>query len=138
MFWSITGRNFTDAQIEVDAVLVEGPANDALGLICRYQDEENFYGFMISHDGYYGIFKYINGAVVMATEDGSLGYSEAIRQGGYVNHIRAVCQGEKLSLIVNDETLAIVKITHLLKARSVCSQVPIKTPELLSYSIISK
>jgi len=109
MFWSITGRNFTDTQIEVDAVLVEGPANDALGLICRYQDEENFYGFMISHDGYYGIFKYINGAVVMATEDGSLGYSEAIRHGGYVNHIRAVCQEEKLSLIVNDETLAIVK-----------------------------
>ena len=35
MFWSITGGNFTDTQIDVDAVLVEGPANDALGLICR-------------------------------------------------------------------------------------------------------
>lgn len=109
MFWSITGGKFSDTQIDVDAVLVEGPENDALGLVCRYQDEENFYGFMISHDGYYGIFKYIDGRMVMASEEGELGYSEVIRQGGYVNHIRAVCQGDRLSLIVNDETLAVVE-----------------------------
>lgn len=108
MFWSITGGEFSDAQVEVDAVLVEGPVDNAFGVICRYQDEDNFYGFMISHDGYYGIFKYLDGAMVMATEDGKLGYSEDIRQGGAVNHIQVVCQGNTLSLIVNESTLAVV------------------------------
>lgn len=109
MFWSISGGNYSDAQVEVDAVLVEGPVDDAFGVICRYQDEDNFYGFMISHDGYYGIFKYLDGVMVMASEDGKLGYSEDIRQGGDVNHIQAVCQGNKLSLNVNDSILAVVE-----------------------------
>lgn len=108
MFWSTTGGEYSDTQVEVDAVLVEGPVDDAFGVICRYQDEENFYGFMISHDGYYGIFKYLAGAMVMATEDGKLGYSEDIRQSGEVNHIQAVCQGNTLSLVVNGSTLAVV------------------------------
>lgn len=108
MFWSITGGKYQDAQVEVDAVLVEGPMNDAFGVVCRYQDEDNFYGFIISHDGYYGIFKYLDGNMVMASEDGKLGYSEQIRQGGMVNHIQAVCEGNTLSLMVNDSTLAVV------------------------------
>ena len=108
MFWSITGGNYRDAQVEVDTVLVEGPVDNAVGVICRYQDEDNFYGFMISHDGYYGIFKYLEGSMVMATEDGNLAYSEVIRQGGDINHIKAVCQGNELSLSVNGSLLAAV------------------------------
>ena len=117
MFWSITGGDYTDAHVEVDAVLVEGSVDDAFGVICRYRDEDNFYGFMISHDGYYGIFKYLDGAMVMATEDGKLGYSEDIRQGGAVNHIMAVCQGNTLSLIVNESTLAVVVDESFLKGK---------------------
>jgi hypothetical protein len=105
MFWSVTGRKYQDTQINVDAVLVEGPVNNAFGVICRYQDEENFYGFLISHDGYYGIYKYIDGNVIMATKDGTLGYSAVIRQGGVVNHLQAVCEGNRLSLSVNDTLL---------------------------------
>ena len=108
MFWSVTGKNFSDTMVEVDAVLVEGPVDNAIGVVCRYQDDENFYGFIISNDGYYGIFKYLNGSMVMSTEDGNLGFSEAIRQGGVVNHIQAVCQGNTLSLLVNDSLLAAV------------------------------
>lgn len=118
MFWSTTGGEYSDAQVEVDAVLVEGPVDDALGVICRYQDEDNFYGFMISHDGYYGIFKYLDGAMVMATEDGKLGYSEEIRQGGAVNHIQAVCQGNTLSLVVNGSTLAMVVDESFVKGKA--------------------
>ena len=41
----------------------------------------------------------------MATQDGTLGYSDVIRQGGVVNHIQAVCEGNRLSLTVNDTLL---------------------------------
>lgn len=109
MFWSVTGGDFQDTRVEVDAVLVEGPTNDNFGVICRYQDEENFYGFLLSHDGYYGIFKYMGGNVITASSEGKLAFSEEIRQGGVVNHIEAVCEGDTLSLIVNDSVLASVE-----------------------------
>ena len=108
MFWSVNGKSYKDAQIEVDAILVEGPSNDNFGIICRYQDEENFYSFLVSHDGYYGIFKYLDGKMVSASVDGNMAFSEAIHTEGEVNHIRAVCQDNILSLSVNDVLLASV------------------------------
>lgn len=106
MFWTVNGSKFTDAQIEVDAVLLEGPANDNFGIICRFQDNSNFYAFVISHDGYFGIFKVVDGTIVVGTENSNLEYSDAIRQGGVVNHIAATCQDDILSLTVNDTLLA--------------------------------
>lgn len=108
MFWSVIGKSFQDSLIEVDSMLVQGSVNNSLGMICRYQDEANFYGFMISHDGYYGIFKFVDGDLVITSEGGSLGYSEAITQDGGLNHIQAICQGDRLSLLVNGTLLAAV------------------------------
>ncbi len=106
MYWSVNGKNFTDARIEVDAVLADGPTNDNFGVICRFQDDRNYYGFVLSHDGYYGIFKYLDGKLVMASENGNMGFSDAIRLGGVVNHLQATCKGNMLSLSVNDTLLA--------------------------------
>ncbi len=109
MFWSVNSGEYQDTRVVVDAVLVEGPVNDNFGVICRYQDEENFYGFLLSHDGYYGIFKYMDGNMIMTSAEGNLAYSEVIHQGGVVNHIEATCQGSTLSLTVNDTLLAAVE-----------------------------
>jgi len=106
MFWTVHGDEFTDSRIDVDAVLMDGPANDNFGVLCRYQDNQNFYGFLVTHDGYYGIFKMQDGNFVLSSEKDDLQYSEAIRQGGVVNHITAVCQGSELRLIVNETLLA--------------------------------
>lgn len=109
LFWSVNGDVYADTKIDVDAVLLDGSPNDNFGVICRYQDNKNFYGFLVSHDGYYGIFKMIDGQVVMPSISGDMGYSDAIRQGGVVNHIKAICEEDLLTLIVNDEVLAEVK-----------------------------
>lgn len=106
MFWTVNGSKFTDARIDVDAVLVEGPDNDNFGVICRFKDNQNFYAFVISHDGYYGVFKIVDGVITMANASGYLDYSDVIRKGGVVNHITATCQGEILSLTVNDTLLS--------------------------------
>lgn len=117
MFWSVTGGDLHDTRVVVDAVLVEGPVNDNFGVICRYQDDENFYGFLISHDGYYGIFKYLDGDMIMTSTEGNLAYSEVILQGGVVNHIEATCQGNTLSLTVNDTLLAAVEDESFMKGK---------------------
>ena len=56
-FWSVAGKDFQDVQIEVDAVKFAGPDDNDFGILCRYQDKENFYMLVISSDGYYGIAK---------------------------------------------------------------------------------
>jgi len=109
MFWSVNGNKFADAKIDVDAVLLEGPSDDNFGVICRFVDNDNFYAFVITHDGYYGIFKMQDGEIKGDTENATLEYSDAVRKGGVVNHISATCQGEILSLTVNDTLLAQVK-----------------------------
>lgn len=106
LYWSVNRGEYTDTRIEVDAVLADGPTNDNFGVICRFQDDKNFYGLVLSHDGYYGIFKFQDGRMTMASDDGNMGFSEAIRQGGVVNHIQATCQENVLSLSANDVLLA--------------------------------
>lgn len=106
LIWSINQPRFRDSRIEVDAVLLDGPVNDNFGVICRFVDNQNFYGFLVTHDGYYGIFKMLNGEMVMTGDKTNLDFNEVIRQGGVVNHITAECTGEMLSLTVNDTLLA--------------------------------
>lgn len=60
-YFSTLYRTYTDIGLQVDVQWIEGSYNNNYGLICRYQDEKNFYAGMISSDGYYGIFKIENG-----------------------------------------------------------------------------
>lgn len=105
LFWTTSGAEYTDVQIDVDAVLLEGPVNDSFGVVCRYQDDDHFYGFLITHDGYYGIFKMLDGEIILLTGEGNMQYSDEIRQGGTVNHLSAVCAGDTLSLSINDKLM---------------------------------
>ncbi|MCK4472809.1 MAG: hypothetical protein KAW49_13595, partial [Anaerolineae bacterium] len=75
----------------------------------------NFYYFAISADGYYAIFRRVDGGdLEILTGDGSgMAPSLAIRTGEQANRILAVCQGDELSLYVNGELLeAVTDDTH--------------------------
>lgn len=103
--WSNPGLDFIDTQIEVDTRKVGGDDNNDFGVICRYQDFNNFYFFVISSDGYYGVGKVVNGDQQLIGVE-SMPPSEVINQGNANNHIRADCVGSKLAIHVNDEKLA--------------------------------
>jgi hypothetical protein len=111
LWWSNPGQNFDDQIITAEARQVEGPNDNAYGLICRYQNEENFYLFLISGDGYYAIGKYQSGSaeVEYLTADQQFQPSDAINQGNATNRIEASCIGNELSLAVNG--LALVTVT---------------------------
>lgn len=98
------GLNFSDVQLEADMIKVVGSSSDLFGLVCRALDPENYYFFVISSDGYYGIGKVIDGAQSMLGSQGMLP-SELISQGKTKNHLRADCIGEKLVLTVNGHEL---------------------------------
>ncbi len=91
-----------DVQVEVDATKQAGPDDNDYGIICRYQNDRNFYFFVISSDGYLGIGKVKDGnrKLVNRTE---MPPSEVIKRGNETNHLRADCIGDTLSLYVNGQ-----------------------------------
>ena len=104
-FWSNPGLSFADVSVEVDATKAGGPDDNDLGIICRYQDVENFYFAVISSDGYAGIAKMREGEEVMISGD-ALAPSDAIQQGASANHLQFDCDGEALVLLVNGTQVA--------------------------------
>jgi hypothetical protein len=103
--WANPGKsNISDAKVEVDATKYGGPDNNVFGVICRYEDENNFYYFVISSDGYYGIGKVINGEQVLIDMEGNyMVPTDTINQGAAINHIRGDCVGSTLTLYVNGQ-----------------------------------
>ena len=104
LIWSVPGLNFQDTDIYTSAAKLSGPDDNLYGLICRYQNQHNFYAFVISSDGYYGIYRKQAGYLSMMGLT-KMGFSEVIQRGGETNQITAICRGEKLMLIVNDVKL---------------------------------
>ncbi len=98
--WANPGLKFSDVRVDVYAEKVKGDDDNDFGVICRYQDNENFYFFVISSDGYYGIGKVVNGEQSSIGLD-SMSPSPYIFKGSTTNHIRADCVGSQLSLYVN-------------------------------------
>jgi len=103
--WSNPGKTFSDVRVEVDAWKAAGPDGDA-AVICRYQDKSNFYLLGITTDGYYGITKIKDDEDTLLGSD-QLEFSKLIKtDAGAVNHLRADCVGNRLTLFVNGEILA--------------------------------
>lgn len=102
--WANPGLNFSDTVIEVDASKVGGPDDNDFGLICRYQDLSNFYFFIVSSDGFYGIAKVIDGEQELLGLE-NMEYSETINQGNSKNKLRADCIGQNLALYINGQKL---------------------------------
>ena len=108
--WAYPGQGFDDVSVEVDAYLASGSVDSHFGLFCRHMDADNFYYFAISADGYYAIFRRVDGGdLEVLTGDGSgMLPSSTIRTSGQTNRVMAVCQGDELSLHVNGELLETV------------------------------
>jgi hypothetical protein len=103
--WANPGNNvFQDVHIEVDATKNDGPDDNDFGLICRYQNESEFYYAVISSDGYYGILKTTSDSTSHLGFD-ELQPSNAIYQGATTNHIRFDCVGDVLTLYVNGQLI---------------------------------
>lgn len=105
--WTVTGQEFSDAVISVDATPIGGPDDNSYGLVLRHVDDRNFYRFEISSDGYF--------AVQVPQEN--LGWeflvdwteSQAIKRGQETNHLKVICDGTEMTFYANDVELAQVE-----------------------------
>ncbi|MDF1512935.1 MAG: hypothetical protein P1S60_03900 [Anaerolineae bacterium] len=111
--WATAGYNYTDVQIDA-AVRTAGQLDNHYGLICRY-DEQNFYYFAVSADGYYGIFRHEADGTMHVLTGKDMLFSPLINREGNGNALRIICQGSTLSLYFNDTILAEVEDDALAK-----------------------
>jgi len=103
-YWSRPPRQFDDVRIAVQATKLGGPDDNDYGIICRFKDQDNFYAFLVSSDGYMGITKVKEGKYQMISGD-SLQFSEVLRQGETTNFIGVDCKGSTLILYANKKKL---------------------------------
>lgn len=104
--WANPYKSFIgDVRIEVDATKIGGPDDNDFGVICRYQDVDNFYYFLISSDGYAAIGKKVGGSQQLISSD-NMQKVDGITPGAATNHIRADCVGSELKLYVNGNLIA--------------------------------
>jgi hypothetical protein len=85
-----------------------GQTDNHYGLLCRY-DEEQFYYFAISADGYYGIFRMDEEGVLRPLSGSAMLRSSVIHTDGTDNRLTVSCQEGELTLYVNGELVAQVE-----------------------------
>jgi hypothetical protein len=102
--WGVANRSFGDVEVEVDATQFSAPANNnnAYGVRCRLQANNDAYHLLISGDGFYSIQKSTGGSYEQLVNWTS---SDAINQGNDTNSLRVVCDGSRLALYCNGELL---------------------------------
>ena len=110
-FWAAPRRNFTDVRVEVDTGKLGGPDENRIGLLCRYNGKD-YYFFIISSDGFYGMGIFKDGQAVLLGQTEMLASSN-INQGLAINHLRADCTGSTLTFYVNGFQVAQAQDTTL-------------------------
>jgi len=110
--WVTPDKVFNAVSIEVDATQTGGPDKSVYGVVCRAQDDKNFYVFVVSAAGYYGIGKVVDGqgpSMLGTSAPDQLNASDAIKKMDELNHIRADCNGNVLTLFINGKQVSSVQ-----------------------------
>ncbi len=106
IIWTAAGQEFGDGVYQVEATQVDGPVNNGFGMIFRLDDEnDDFYLFKISGDGYVWIGRYRNGGEGEAEPlVGEWWFeSTAVQQGlNKTNVLRVRAESGNLIFFVND------------------------------------
>jgi hypothetical protein len=97
--WNTSGRNFQDFSLEVETTQVAGPDDNGYGVLLRHVDDDNFYYFEISGDGYWEFSKQEDDewvTLIKWTE------ASAIKQGKATNVIKVICDAAAFDFYVNN------------------------------------
>jgi hypothetical protein len=98
--WAVTDRSYSDIAIEAQASAAASAKVVAAGLIFHYQDNQNFYLFSVSSDGYYAL-ELMRGAEWETLID----WTESDAISATRNTLRVETKGDRITLKVNGELL---------------------------------
>lgn len=104
ILWAKTSSDYENSSVYVDARPLRRNKNGYYGLLCRIQDEQNFYYFVIRNNGEYTMGKYKDGEFNPLLPEGWK-QSNAIRSDAQTNRVQADCTEDTLRLYANDVLL---------------------------------
>lgn len=107
--WATSESRWADMQLSVDATQVSGPYDNEYGVLVRMQDDQRFYAFSISGDGYARAARYDAGTWTVLGPDWTP--HDAIRQGSATNRLSLVAEGTRFDFLVNGESVLQVEDT---------------------------
>jgi hypothetical protein len=96
----LTTYTYVDVTVNVRVRHVQGEVDNWMGVLCRQQDEDNYYLFGISADGYATLVKVEEGFSTPLVEPTP---SDAIQVGKETNEIQVRCRETELTLWVNGQ-----------------------------------
>lgn len=93
--------NFADFDLRVDATPLDGPLNNAYGVIFRLFDRDTYYLFLVSSDGYYRVTRRVNGVERVLSNWIRM---PLVREGlNVTNYLRVVAKGDQFQFYINDQ-----------------------------------
>jgi uncharacterized protein YxeA len=104
--WANPAKSFSGpVRIEVDATKIAGPDNNDFGIICNYQDIDNFYFGLVASDGYAVIGK-VQDATSTYLSSEQMVSVDGVNPGSTLNHLRFDCINGDLTLYANGSQVA--------------------------------
>jgi len=104
MLWKFPPVSFQPTTAEFDAVAPSGPQDGTFGVICHYQDEDNFdYVEIDLSDSTYSFGRYTAGeqSALSSPDWNTAAYLNTDFQA--VNHVMVACDPDMITLFVNNE-----------------------------------
>jgi hypothetical protein len=102
------GRSFAgDVSIQVDAQNTGEAGVSYAGVVCHYQDADNYYMFLVTSDGTAAIIMNKGGVFSNITPSAKFLPMKGIKTGKTTNHLQADCVGDKLTLYANGKQVSL-------------------------------
>ncbi len=101
--WATSESRWGDVTVSVDATQVSGPQDNEYGVLARMQDDESFYAFSVSGDGFARAARYDAGTWTVLGSDWAP--HDAILQGEATNRLELVADGAHFDFRVNGESV---------------------------------
>lgn len=97
--WSLSNEaEGSDFLAQVDATQTAGPEVNEYGLAFRFVDDDNFYAFFVSGNGYWNLSKLLDGEWITLNDWTASGEIQPL---GGVNRLGVLADGETITLLVN-------------------------------------
>jgi len=100
--WLAMNYSYDNFVLDVDTNKIAGPDDNGIIVLFRLQDNNNYYRFDISSDGFYTLSKAVNAQPMLVSDWQKSG---AIETGAGINHIQIQAQGNIFRFLVNGTQL---------------------------------
>ena len=101
--WGLANRNAADFEMEVEATPQSADTDITYGIIFRYVDDNNYYRFDVSPDGFFLVTKFENGEWHTLVDWTA---SDAINTGQTTNVLKVSAFGNEITVFANGQELS--------------------------------